>query len=162
MKTSVTSVICHLFTVSMVAFSRECNTSLLAWCYPTSAAPCKFCALCDSAWEKKVIRVRYQFHSYHPLTRKVRGVAFRDGACHLHSEFIIAFPLRPIISAISELHGVPLEEAMDIFYNSPLLPLIEEGTADLHCRSDHYLPKKYSKNTRRSRQHGRSAVPFRM
>ena len=44
-----------------------------------------------------------------------------------------------IISAISELHGVSFEEAMDIFYLSPLLPLIEEGVADLHCRSDRYL-----------------------
>lgn len=44
-----------------------------------------------------------------------------------------------IISAINELHGVSFEEAMDIFYNSPLLPLIEEGVADLHCRSDRYL-----------------------
>ena len=44
-----------------------------------------------------------------------------------------------IISAISELHGVSFEEAMDIFYFSPLLPLIEEGVADLHCRSDRYL-----------------------
>ena len=44
-----------------------------------------------------------------------------------------------IISAISELHGVTFEEALDIFYNSPLLPLIEEGVADLHCRSDRYL-----------------------
>ena len=40
---------------------------------------------------------------------------------------------------ISELHGVSFEEAMDIFYFSPLLPLIEEGVADLHCRSDRYL-----------------------
>ena len=44
-----------------------------------------------------------------------------------------------IIRAISELHGVSYEEAMDIFYTSPLLPLIEEGVADLHCRSDRYL-----------------------
>ena len=34
------------------------------------------------------------------------------------------------------------EEAMDIFYKSPLLPLIEEGVADLHCRSDHYLAEE--------------------
>lgn len=25
---------------------------------------------------------------------------------------------------------------------SPLLPLIEDGTADLHCRSDHYLAEE--------------------
>ena len=32
--------------------------------------------------------------------------------------------------------------AMDIFYNSPLLPLLEEGIADLHCRSDKYLAEE--------------------
>ena len=32
-----------------------------------------------------------------------------------------------IINEISEMHSVSLEEAMDIFYNSPLLPLLEEG-----------------------------------
>lgn len=47
-----------------------------------------------------------------------------------------------IIEAISKLHNVSFEEAMDIFYNSPLLPLIEEGVADLHCRSDHYLAEE--------------------
>ncbi len=31
---------------------------------------------------------------------------------------------------------------MDIFYNTPLLPLIEGVTADLHCRSDHYLAEE--------------------
>lgn len=47
-----------------------------------------------------------------------------------------------IINEISEMHGVSLEEAMDIFYNSPLLPLLEEGVADLHCRSDKYLAEE--------------------
>ncbi len=32
-----------------------------------------------------------------------------------------------------------LNEAMDVFHNSPLMPLIQEGVADLHCRSDEYL-----------------------
>ena len=32
--------------------------------------------------------------------------------------------------------------AVDIFYNSPLLPLLEEGIADLHCRSDKYLDEE--------------------
>ena len=40
-----------------------------------------------------------------------------------------------IINEISQMYNVSLEEAMDIFYNSPLLPLLEEGIADLHCRS---------------------------
>lgn len=47
-----------------------------------------------------------------------------------------------IINEISELHGVSLEEAMDIFYTSPLLPLLEDGVADLHCRSDKYLAEE--------------------
>ena len=32
--------------------------------------------------------------------------------------------------------------AVDIFYNSPLLPHLEEGIADLHCRSDKYLAEE--------------------
>lgn len=44
-----------------------------------------------------------------------------------------------IITALSEMHNISLEEAMDIFYQSPLLPLIDDGVADLHCRSDKYL-----------------------
>ena len=32
--------------------------------------------------------------------------------------------------------------AVDILYNSPLLPLLEEGIADLHCRSDKYLAEE--------------------
>ena len=47
-----------------------------------------------------------------------------------------------IISAISELHNISLEEAMIIFYHSPLLPLLEDGVADLHCRSEHYLAEE--------------------
>ena len=47
-----------------------------------------------------------------------------------------------IINEISQMHSVSLEEAMDIFYNSPLLPLLEEGVADLHCRSDKYLAEE--------------------
>lgn len=38
-----------------------------------------------------------------------------------------------IITEISQMHNVSLEEAMDIFYNSPLLPLLEEG-ANLFCK----------------------------
>lgn len=44
-----------------------------------------------------------------------------------------------IIQSISELYGVSLEEATDLFYNSDTSVLIEEGVADLHCRSDKYL-----------------------
>lgn len=32
---------------------------------------------------------------------------------------------------------------MDIFYNTPLLPLIEDGTADLDCRSYIIWPRRF-------------------
>ncbi len=47
-----------------------------------------------------------------------------------------------IINEISVMHSVSLEEAMDIFYNSSILPLLEDGVADLHCRSDKYLAEE--------------------
>lgn len=47
-----------------------------------------------------------------------------------------------IICEISKMHGVSMEEAMEIFYTSDLLPLLEDGVADLHCRSDKYLAEE--------------------
>ncbi len=44
-----------------------------------------------------------------------------------------------IINSISELYGVTLQEATDIYYESQTSDLIEEGVADLHCRSNKYL-----------------------
>ena len=44
-----------------------------------------------------------------------------------------------IIVALSEQHNISIEQAMDIFYNSATSQLIEEGVADLHCRSSKYL-----------------------
>ena len=44
-----------------------------------------------------------------------------------------------IILCISEMFDVPLEQATDIFYSSETASMIEEGIADLHCRSDRYL-----------------------
>lgn len=44
-----------------------------------------------------------------------------------------------IIQQISEIYGVSLEKATDIFYTSETSAMIEEGVADLHCRSDKYL-----------------------
>lgn len=44
-----------------------------------------------------------------------------------------------IIQAISELYGVTLTEAADLFYRSDTSSLIEEGVSDLHCRSYKYL-----------------------
>ena len=47
-----------------------------------------------------------------------------------------------IIICISEMFGVSLNDATDIYYNSDTANLIEEGVADLHCRSDKYLAEE--------------------
>lgn len=47
-----------------------------------------------------------------------------------------------IIAHISEMHGVSLQEATDIYYNSETSNMIEDGIADLHCRSDKYLAEE--------------------
>lgn len=44
-----------------------------------------------------------------------------------------------IIGLIAEKQHIPLEEAMDMLYTSPLFEIIDDGTADLICRSDIYL-----------------------
>ena len=44
-----------------------------------------------------------------------------------------------IIGLIAEKQQIPLEEAMDTLYSSPLFEIIDDGTADLICRSDLYL-----------------------
>ncbi len=47
-----------------------------------------------------------------------------------------------IIDALREMHGLSYEKAMDIYYNSDTARLIEDGVADLHCRSDRYLAEE--------------------
>ncbi|WP_289732237.1 DUF3791 domain-containing protein [uncultured Duncaniella sp.] len=44
-----------------------------------------------------------------------------------------------IIKSLSDLYGLSLQEAADIYYQSDTSELIEDGIADLHCRSDKYL-----------------------
>ena len=44
-----------------------------------------------------------------------------------------------IILCISEMYNVSVPEATDIYYESETANLIEEGVADLHCRSEKYL-----------------------
>lgn len=44
-----------------------------------------------------------------------------------------------VIAALSQMYNITIEEATDIYYNSSIADLIEEGIADLHCRSDKYL-----------------------
>ncbi len=47
-----------------------------------------------------------------------------------------------IIEAISRLHHISLDDAMEMFYNSDIQQLMSEGVADLHCRSDLYLAEE--------------------
>lgn len=44
-----------------------------------------------------------------------------------------------IIDLIAEKQQIPLEVAMNMLYSSPLFEIIDDGTADLICRSDLYL-----------------------
>lgn len=44
-----------------------------------------------------------------------------------------------IITALSELFGVSIHEATNIYYQSETAQMIEEKVADLHCRSEKYL-----------------------
>jgi hypothetical protein len=37
------------------------------------------------------------------------------------------------------MFNVSLDKATDIFYSSETASMIEDGIADLHCRSDRYL-----------------------
>lgn len=44
-----------------------------------------------------------------------------------------------IIKLLSKHFDNSLEKAVDVFYNSDTAQLIQDGVADLHCRSDQYL-----------------------
>lgn len=47
-----------------------------------------------------------------------------------------------IIEAMAQMMGTDNFTAMDIFYNSETMQLINDGVADLHCRSDLYLAEE--------------------
>ncbi|MCF0194423.1 MAG: DUF3791 domain-containing protein [Bacteroidaceae bacterium] len=44
-----------------------------------------------------------------------------------------------IIGLLSEKQRISPDQAMDMLYTSPLFEIIDNGTADLICRSDQYL-----------------------
>lgn len=56
-----------------------------------------------------------------------------------------------IIALIAEKQQLPLEEAMDMLYASPLFEVIDDGTADLICRSDLYLADEIIRMRRKSK-----------
>ncbi|MDE6682088.1 MAG: DUF3791 domain-containing protein [Muribaculaceae bacterium] len=47
-----------------------------------------------------------------------------------------------IVELIAEKLNISREEAMDMVYTSPLFEIIDDGTADLICRSDIYLSEE--------------------
>ena len=44
-----------------------------------------------------------------------------------------------VVALFAERSGMPLEEALEFFYDSDTYMLMSEGVADMHCRSDEYL-----------------------
>ncbi len=65
-----------------------------------------------------------------------------------------------IIENISQLYSISLDDAADIYYNSDTSILIEEGIADLHCRSEKYLAQcvwdEHLENTKAAIEEARS------
>ncbi len=56
-----------------------------------------------------------------------------------------------IIFALCELFPLSLEKATDLFYESDTSGLIEDGVADLQCRSDKYLATLVWEESRESK-----------
>lgn len=50
-----------------------------------------------------------------------------------------AMKIANIITSICDLYKVSLKDATDIYYSSTTSDFVEEGVADLQCRSDKYL-----------------------
>lgn len=51
-----------------------------------------------------------------------------------------------IIELIAEKQDISIEDALDMLYSSPLFGIIDDGTADLICRSDLYLADEIIRN----------------
>ena len=51
-----------------------------------------------------------------------------------------------IIELIAKKQDISVEDAMDMLYSSPLFGIIDDGTADLICRSDLYLADEIIRN----------------
>lgn len=60
----------------------------------------------------------------------------------LGKQTILQMKYARIIAAISKMMQIDEATAMDIFYNSDTMQLINDGVADLHCRSDFYLAEE--------------------
>ena len=57
-----------------------------------------------------------------------------------------------IIELIAEKQDISIEDAMDMLYSSLLFEIIDDGTADLICRSDLYLADEIIRNNNPSKE----------
>lgn len=55
---------------------------------------------------------------------------------------ILAAKCARIIEILSQRFDGSLEKATDVFYNSDTAQFMQDGIADLHCRSDKYLAEE--------------------
>lgn len=60
----------------------------------------------------------------------------------LSRKTILQMKYARIIQTIAKLANIDSLQAMDWFYNSETLKLMDAGIADLHCRSDFYLAEE--------------------
>ena len=60
---------------------------------------------------------------------------------------ILQLKYSSVILALSELKGISLRQALDIFYNSEIYTEMREGISDMHCRSDKYLAEEIIRDT---------------
>lgn len=63
----------------------------------------------------------------------------------LGKQTILQMKYARIIEAMAGMMHVDYITAMDIFYNSDTMQMINDGIADLHCRSDLYLVEEVIK-----------------
>ena len=47
-----------------------------------------------------------------------------------------------IIMILAKKFDGSIDKAMEVFYHSATAQMIQDGVADLHCRSDHYLAEE--------------------
>ena len=58
-------------------------------------------------------------------------------------QIVLQMKYARIIEGIANVLGITREDAMRQFYHSVTFQMIQEGIADLHCRSDQYLVDEF-------------------
>ena len=68
----------------------------------------------------------------------------------LHT-FSSRYLMEDLTEYMREKGVLPLDKATDIFYSSETASMIEDGFADLHCRSDRRLAEEFSREYQESK-----------